>query len=33
MCVFYNTLNHLLFHSIFSLSAINMQGYYWQDNN
>jgi len=33
MCVFYNTLNHLLFYSIFSLSTINMQGYYWQNNN
>jgi len=24
VCVFYNTVNHLLFHSIFSLSKINM---------
>jgi len=24
MCVFYNTLNHLLFYSIFSLSTMNM---------
>jgi len=24
VCVFYNTLNHLLFHSIFSLSIINI---------